>query len=99
LRFDGFGFMFRITFMNTKEIEEELKEKALKLKNGDDAQKAFCRQIAEIAARMEPHRKANERPIQAEDVQGIISGTSKFQPPYLAPHDKRMNVTPYMAAR
>jgi hypothetical protein len=76
--------------MNTKEIEQALKEHALTLKKGSETQKAFGQQIHALALAIEKDRKDSERPITAETVKQIHVGTPKFQPRRLRPEDMRM---------
>jgi hypothetical protein len=71
--------------MNTKEIEEILKEQAMKLKKGSQKQKAFGQQVHALALEIEKNRKDSETPLDAENIKGIFSGGSD---PRLSPRRK-----------
>ena len=85
-----FGTIYHMIFMDTKPIEKTLTEQALKLEHGDNPQKEFGQQVAAIAAKMKAYREANEHPITSTDVDGISTGTPKFQPRHLQPEQMRM---------
>jgi hypothetical protein len=69
--------------MNTKEIEAVLKEQALKLKKGNDKQKAFGKQLDALINEIEKYRKASEKPWDENTVRGpqIGGGDSRLQKP------------------
>ena len=76
--------------MNTKEIEQSLKEHALKLEHGDDTEQQLGQKLVSVMAELEAYRKSKERPIDAETLKQIHVGTPKFQPRHLRPEDMRM---------
>jgi di/tripeptidase len=60
--------------MNTKEIEEALKEQASKLKKGTQKQKVFGEQVHALALAIEKDRNANKKPFDTETREGTYSG-------------------------
>ena len=62
--------------MNTKEIEETLKQQALELKTGDEKQKAFGKRLHVLALEMEKVRKASKTPLNEDNIKEIESGGS-----------------------
>jgi len=62
--------------MNTKEIEETLKQQAQKLKTGDEKQKAFGQRLNDLALEMEEVRKAPQKSLDEDNIKGIESGGS-----------------------
>jgi hypothetical protein len=71
--------------MNTKEIEETLKQLALEPKTGDEKQKAFGKRLHALALEMEEVRKASQTPLNEDNIKLIESGGSD---PRLSPRRK-----------